>query len=237
MPDDDASYSSLVFAPDSTRIVYARDDDLYITDLDTNITLRLTNTPDIREWFPQWSPNGEHLFFYWEDSADIVHLSVIDADRQNLRHLTPDWQDDVQSPHWSPDSTRLCFVTENEDGAEIFVVDITTGELRRVADSYPRFGTTRVEWSAEGDQLLVKWWTNNGGSSSVTFFTDYLDADTGELLGHEQGGRRVVFDYSPYDEDLALYQDQNRICIGRLDAAPVRCLDGIPMSQIMLWLP
>lgn len=73
------------FSPDGKYIVYhiASDDgyfitssDLYVIDIDGNNKTQLTNTPNLIEEFPDWSPNGNAIVFNELQSGIIYKMEL-----------------------------------------------------------------------------------------------------------------------------------------------------------------
>jgi dipeptidyl aminopeptidase/acylaminoacyl peptidase len=109
------------------------------------------------EWAadPQISPDGGHIVYVRaghdvkSDRATSV-LWLINADQSGQRPLTTAEQR-AGSPRWSPDGKRLAFVATGEDGAEIFVRWMDTGQqamLTRVTES-----PGGLAWSPDGTQI------------------------------------------------------------------------------------
>ena len=75
--------------------------DIYIIDTNGQNLQNLTNTPDISENSPTWSPDGRYLAYhaYHKRNADIY---VLDLETQTRRRLTDHLSED-RSPMWSPD--------------------------------------------------------------------------------------------------------------------------------------
>jgi len=104
---------------------------------------------------PQLSPDGSTIV-YVRRYADVMtdmnysNLWVIKSDGSGHRRLTTgDFQDNV--PRWSPDGTRVAYVSDREGMPQIFVRWMDTGEAAPVTDlTEPPMG---VEWSPDGAQI------------------------------------------------------------------------------------
>jgi Tol biopolymer transport system component len=120
---------------------------------------RLTTTPDSDE-LPVASPDGTKIAFIRASkclSAACVspNLMMMDADGTHVRGLAR--RVDYASIDWSPDGTLVSFA-RLVDGPEqgIFLVDVGTGQVRRVGDllSYEA-GWGSIEFAPDGTKLLV----------------------------------------------------------------------------------
>lgn len=93
------------WSPDGKRIMWSsfRDDqwDIYVMDADGGNVTNLTNTPDIDETWPSWSPNGYWIAFDAEIEADSENYEIYimyhdGSKRQRMTHndaldLAPVW--------------------------------------------------------------------------------------------------------------------------------------------------
>ncbi len=77
-------------------------------------------------------------------------LWVVDADGSRHRKLTSADRSE-SSPRWSPDGTRIAFVSGGDDGAEIYVYWIETGESARLTQLERSPGN--LAWSYDGTQI------------------------------------------------------------------------------------
>lgn len=109
------------------------------------------------EWVddPQISPDGEQIV-YVRREMDIMkdrrvgRLWIIHTDGSNHMKLT---NTDVSesSPRWSPDGSRIAFVSSTGQGAELFIYWVAQGKLARITqlDRSPR----GLAWSPDGTQI------------------------------------------------------------------------------------
>ena len=104
---------------------------------------------------PQISPDGGQIVFV-RNSMNVMkdrrqaNLWSVDADGTGLRKLNPG-ENRESSPRWSPDGRRLAYVARGEQGSEIFVRWMSTGQTARLTqlDQTPR----GLRWSPDGKWL------------------------------------------------------------------------------------
>jgi dipeptidyl aminopeptidase/acylaminoacyl peptidase len=104
---------------------------------------------------PQVSPDGSSIV-YVRRFADVMtdmtysNLWVVNTDGSGHRRLTTgDFQDDT--PRWSPDGTRLAYMSDRGGMPQIYLRWIDTGETAPITDlTEPPMG---LEWSPDGSQI------------------------------------------------------------------------------------
>ncbi len=87
------------------------------------------------------------------------HIWVVDAAKGDAKQITSgeDWND--TDPQWSPDSTRIAFVSDRTgkeyDGGEnkdVWVISADGGPLTKISDH--DFDDTMPRWSPDGKQII-----------------------------------------------------------------------------------
>jgi len=125
--------------------------DIWTMESDGSNPVNITNTPEVSEYFPVWSPDGLRIAF--SRGEDYLHdLWVMAEDGSNQVNITndPGW---VFGPTWSPGATQLAFV-KNIPGDnitaqfDIFIHDLDTGEQRNLTHS--DFDELEPAWSPDG---------------------------------------------------------------------------------------
>jgi Tol biopolymer transport system component len=139
------------WSPDGTKIVYGAGD-LYLINADgTNLT-RLTTDPRY-EANPQFSPGGSQIAFTCSrpfsgtPPGNNDEICVINADGSNERKLTDNPYSDV-APTWSPDGSKIAFMTEGGGGS--------WGIWTMNADGSNKKGLVignKPEWSPDGTKI------------------------------------------------------------------------------------
>jgi dipeptidyl aminopeptidase/acylaminoacyl peptidase len=108
----------------------------------------------------QISPDGQHVVFCVqhvdaEDEKKHTNLWIVSTDGGESSPFT--YGDHVDSkPKWSPDSTKIAFLSNrnDEDQPQIYVILFGGGEARQLTDMKGEFDT--LEWSPSGEQLVCQ---------------------------------------------------------------------------------
>ncbi len=159
--------------------------DIWVVNADGTGLTNLTNTPDIGEFDPTWSPDGTRISFNrWDNSISSGDIWVMDADGSNQVNLTNS-VDNEFSADWSPDGSQLVFVREvpgqaisiqpdiftmNADGTnQVNITNADTGELE---PAWSPLGD-RIAFAAvrNGDWEIVTTDTSGGQEVTLTVTT------------------------------------------------------------------
>ncbi len=104
---------------------------------------------------PQISPDGRHVVFVrgWVDKMNDrarSNLWIVDIDGRRLRELTHgNWSD--SSPVWSPDGTRIAFLSNRDGTTQIHVLWLDTREVKQL--THVEQNPVGLRWSPDGRTL------------------------------------------------------------------------------------
>jgi dipeptidyl aminopeptidase/acylaminoacyl peptidase len=101
---------------------------------------------------PQISPDGRRVAFTvretnWDDNAYETEIWLADARGGTTRQLT-NAKKSSRSPAWSPDGSKLAFISDRTDKSQLYVINPLGGEgeaLTALED-----GVNAFEWSPDG---------------------------------------------------------------------------------------
>jgi dipeptidyl aminopeptidase/acylaminoacyl peptidase len=106
---------------------------------------------------PQLSPDGKSVALVvsapvWKTDKQDTRIEVVDVASGAQRALTRD-REDVSSPRWSPDGTRLAFLAKDDKTkqSQIYVMPLAGGDAQRITDA--KEGVVEFTWSPAGDRI------------------------------------------------------------------------------------
>ncbi len=109
------------------------------------------------EWAinPEISPDGSRIV-YQRSGFDIMNdkkqsrLWIMNNDGSNHSKLSNNEANEV-SPKWSPDGTRIAYVSSTNEGSEIYIYWLNTGKTAKL--SQLEKSPTGLNWSPDGKQI------------------------------------------------------------------------------------
>ena len=133
---DPAIDTSPCYSPDGTRIAFESDrggsQQVYVMNADGTDAHRISFGKG-RAGTPVWSPRGD-LIAFTKIADGAFRIAVMGTDGSGERVLSDGWQD--EGPTWAPNGRVLMFTRtlKNGRGSEIWSVDVTGRNERRVTD-------------------------------------------------------------------------------------------------------
>jgi dipeptidyl aminopeptidase/acylaminoacyl peptidase len=187
LTQSDDVQSSAAWSPDGKWIVYQQDQagnemyDLYAIPSDGGEPINLTNTPEIREQDPHWSPDGNTIAFAYKlKEGTSYDIALLDWTTHKVRKLTNEPQPGYlwSVVAWSKDNKTIYATRVNPPftDADVYRINVATGAAENLT---PHQGTIRYlasSLSPDGSTLLLSS-DAKGGYLNVTL----LDVATKKL--------------------------------------------------------
>ncbi len=125
---------------------------------------------------PRWSPDGSQIAFISSRGAQRgSHIYVMQSDGTNPVKLTHD-AGGYHNLRWSPDGRYVAFTSQRQDGTQVYIVDVKTGEETKISEGSAQ--ASRPSWSPDG-QFLAYVSGLRGGSNQTLHI---LAMGTGESI-------------------------------------------------------
>lgn len=158
------------WSPDGEWIAFSMHGSIWKLAPDTEIAYELTYNERYHSE-PDWSPDGKWIVYTADDGGETIRLEVVNVETGESWPLTGETDDHIYlNPKFSPDGSRLAYVTTNPNGYfNVAVRDIRDG--RWASEESPvtednSFGRDRLyfgewdmhitpEWSRSGDELFI----------------------------------------------------------------------------------
>lgn len=157
-PDGSPSTEPVAKCPAGLAFVSQRDGnvEIYLSEADGSNPINLTQSPDVDDGSPAWSPDGTRIAFVRDSS--IWSMNAAGGD---VVQLTTDSRD--SDPKWSPDGTRIAFLRRPAVGAPtIWVVDPAGRDPSQLTTTDGLLGDP---WSPDGKKLTFS--AESGASSDI----------------------------------------------------------------------
>jgi tol-pal system beta propeller repeat protein TolB len=127
------------WSPDGGAIVFERDYDIWVMDADGTDQKNLTESPEVSEYEPDWSPDNTKIAFTNGSKADIF---VMNADGTGQRNLTKTRGVSEDDPAWSPNGRKIAYSLEY---GEIWKMNVD-GTNRTNLTNTPQEGEASPTW-------------------------------------------------------------------------------------------
>jgi len=161
------------FSPDGKKLAFCSDmseegnAEIYVLDLETMKTKRLTYSPGI-DTAPSWSPTGREIAFTSDRTGPgAPQIYIMDAEGSNVRKVSFGGTY-FDSPAWSPTGDRIAYVSRVENLFDLYILNLRTNQTVKLTESNARNETP--SWSPDGRHLVFA--SNMSGSIQV-YTIDY----------------------------------------------------------------
>ncbi|MEQ8168433.1 MAG: protein kinase, partial [Candidatus Eremiobacterota bacterium] len=118
------------------------------------------------DYGPSWSPDGKYIAFESKrdgkkDSSSVVtrEIYIMKSNGDSPKRLTNNNYDDF-SPSWSPDSSRIIFISNKDDNYDIYMINADGTGLSAVTHSKEK--ENYPHWSHDGKKIIFSCYIDSG---------------------------------------------------------------------------
>ncbi len=170
-PDEDVEFPTEVWSfdwsPGATHIIFEGElnnqRDIFIIESDGGKLRNLTNTPDLNEYTPVYSPGGSMIAYSAgdEQESSIYVMTNVGTFPTALTDL------DGRSyqPTWSNDGHQIAFLSDHDGDEEVFVVDPDGDDLAQLTHNETR--EYWLDWSPDSCWLAYRSVVDDTGISEI----------------------------------------------------------------------
>jgi len=259
LPEGDSEHA---WSPDSRRLVFARDGEIFVADSAGRYVRQLTwqNDPDhVGDDVIGWSPGGTWIAFQRTRLRQISKIAwlqvvtnvwLIRPDGSGLHRLSQrrgsDW-----GASWSPDGRQVVFARQSaRHRNDLYVADLVTGGERRLTYSEDN---DLPAWSPRGDEIVferahnlrydadVELWSIRPDGSGLRDLTPFKGGNTNPVWSPD--GRTIAFEVDSRRTRPHDWEWLDEIWLMRPDGTHQRPLfrrfgaDSIPEDEAPVWSP
>jgi Tol biopolymer transport system component len=133
-------------------------------------------------WNAAWSPDGRRIAYTYGDTSQVLQVHVVNADGTGdhaVTHMSRE-EGSAQMPAWSPNGRHLAVQVDNARShtSSIWLVDVTTGEARRLTGHGEPCADEIPAWFPDGRRIAFQ--SDRTGSMQIWITT--IDGDTAVQL-------------------------------------------------------
>jgi tricorn protease len=180
-------------SPDGNRTLVEARGEIFSVPAEHGFVKTLTRTPGAAERYPAWSPNGNHIA-YWSDQSGEYELWMMEEGKENSARKLTDYGPGFRyNLFWSPDSRKLAFI---DKAMKIYVYDISTGKTTQVDKglrmSHGALENFTCNWSPDS-----RWLTYNRDLENyhrAIFLYDYQNKKLHQATSGFYNSTNAVFD-------------------------------------------
>ena len=210
-------------SPTGVRAVFEAHGEIFTAPAEKGDIRNLTRTPGVMERSPAWSPDGQSIAYFSDESGEYtLHIMAQSGEGETKKIALAGKSAFYSVPRWSPDSKQIAF---NDNQLNLWRVEVAPGNLVKVDTDffYPFDESERdVAWSPDS-----KWMAYAKFLPNRLHAIDVYSLDTGQSTqvtdgmsdarypAFDRGGQYLFFtastNYGPGSHPLDMTSDEHQM--------------------------
>ncbi len=121
-------------SPTGVRAVFEAHGEILTAPADKGDIRNLTGTPGVMERSPAWSPDGQSVAFFSDESGEYaLHIKPQSGGSEEKKIPLAGNSAFYFAPHWSPDSKQIAF---NDNQLHLWRADLGSGQVTKIDTDY-----------------------------------------------------------------------------------------------------
>ncbi|HJT88116.1 MAG TPA: PDZ domain-containing protein [Bryobacteraceae bacterium] len=210
-------------SPTGVRAVFEAHGEILTAPAEKGDIRDLTRTPGVMERTPAWSPDGQSIAYFSDESGEYaLHIQPQGGEGPARKITLAGHSAFYFAPHWSPDSQQIAF---NDNQLHLWTVEVGSGRLTQIdSDYFYPYGSLErdIAWSPDSkwiayDKFLpnrlhvIELYSLSSGQS--TQITDGLS--DARYPGFDPEGKYLYFtastNYGPGAHPLDMTSDEHQV--------------------------
>jgi tricorn protease len=185
-------------SPTGVRAVFEAHGDIFTVPAKESSTRDISNTPGVMEREPAWSPDGQSIAYFSDDSGqNALHISSQTGGGEVRKFPLANESTYYFHPLWSPDSKLIAF---HDNKMQIWILDTTTHKATVIDKGVVNDQDNDAAWSADSKWLAYTQTISNRfhalflysvGSGKSTRITDGMSDVRSPAF--DRGGKYLYF--------------------------------------------
>jgi len=138
-------------SPTGVRAVFEAHGDIFTVPLKESATRDITGTPGVMEREPAWSPDGQSIAYFSDESGQYaLHISSQTGAGEAKKFALANDATYYSRATWSPDSKQIAF---HDNKMQVWLLDTATGKASVIDRAVVDDGDSDASWSPDSKWL------------------------------------------------------------------------------------
>jgi tricorn protease len=143
-------YSAI--SPNGSRAIFEMRGDIITVPAEKGDPRNITNTSGVFERFPNWSPDGQNIAYFSDESGEYELVIKRSDGKGEVKKFKINGAGFYYYPEWSPDNQKIFF---SDNSSSLYYIDIKSGNVKKFDQyRYTSLGGVSGNWSPDSKWIV-----------------------------------------------------------------------------------